>query len=398
VIFAERIKLEVLRLLNAPDQWQGKFYLTMHPARQIDEEITASAVFTARGWNYHLELPNQVTRGALVGALVPLLLAEIANRTPGDHAAEVPRWLGEGLAARVLASEQLVLANPEDPQLPGDTLRVTRTTREVTRVDSLAHTRALLRAGPATVDSMASPRRALQTNAVLRLDELGWPSANELSGSGAGRYRGCAELLVHELLQLRNGPEHLRRMLDWLPVETDWQSAFLRAFAEHFPKLAEAEKWWAVTAAHFLERDAAQAWSPRESLMQLDAVLQVPVEVRLSTNDLPLRTEASLQTMIRQWLPADQATMLRRKRHQLQLLQGRISPHLATLLNDYQSILRTYQQALTPAASTAPVPAKTAAKFRAAAEEATRRLDLLDLLREDMKRFGRDLAQPADGS
>jgi len=77
---------------------------------------------------------------------------------------------------------------------------------------------------------------------------------------------------------------------------------------------------------------------------KLDEVIRSEVQVRVGTNDLPLRVSVSLQTMIQEWEPARQDRAFEEKMHELELLRPRVAPGLTPLVDEYHRVLLNYLQ------------------------------------------------------
>jgi hypothetical protein len=155
-------------------------------------------------------------------------------------------------------------------------------------------------------------------------------------------YRASAQLLVNELLGLKNGRAHLRAMLEALPDCYNWQMAFQRAFRENFPRPLDVEKWWALQVVGFIARDPGPRWTPAVSRDQLDEILSVPVEMRMASNALPAHIKISLQAVIRNWDRARQVAILQTKLRDLELAQLRMAAPLAVLTDGYRRALADY--------------------------------------------------------
>jgi hypothetical protein len=149
-------------------------------------------------------------------------------------------------------------------------------------------------------------------------------------------------LFVNELLALKNGPAHLRAMLETLPKFYNWQMAFQTAFHENFPRPLDVEKWWAVQVVSFIARDPGPAWTPAVSRDKLDEILSVPVEMRTASNTLPAHAEISLQAVIRNFDRARQVAILQTKSRALELSQLRMAPPFAVLTDGYRQVLADY--------------------------------------------------------
>ena len=341
-VSAERVKESLARVLNPELRGlelrkspPGKIFLALHPARSTDEDVTIVSRRSPEGWDYQVRLPDVLSRTRYLRAMTGVLLLEIANRDARARSAEIPAWLTDGLSQELLATvwQEIILSSP-DKMVNG--LPVSRTVKT---------TRGL--------DSLAGARRVLRDQAVLTFEQLSWPTGAQLSGADGGVYRASAQLFVNELLALKNGPAHLRAMLETLPKFYNWQMAFHSAFHENFPQPLDVEKWWAVQVVSFVARDPGPAWTPAVSRDQLDEILSVPVEMRTASNALPAHVEISLQAVIRNFDRARQDAILQSKLRALELAQLRMAPPLAVLTDEYRRALADY---LDPAKRARPAP------------------------------------------
>ena len=142
-------------------------------------------------------------------------------------------------------------------------------------------------------------RRILSNHAPLSFTELSLPDATHFNALKWEVYKSCSQLFVNQLLALRNGRNNMRVMLSILPRYLNWQTAFLRAFSDQFNNLLDVEKWWAVSLSSFTGRDNWQAWPREACLEKLNGALVLPIQVHVSTNGLPSRTDMSLPEIIR---------------------------------------------------------------------------------------------------
>jgi hypothetical protein len=329
-VSAERIKESLGRELNpelrglklpAPP---GKIYLALHPAQSTDEGVTIVSRGSPDGWDYQVRLPDVLPRTRYLRAMTGVLLQEFANRGTRARSAEIPAWLTDGLSQELLATAglEIILSSPNKAV---NGLPVSRT---VTTTHGM--------------DSLAGARRALRDHAALTFEQLSWPTDAQLSGADGGVYRASAQLFVNELLALKNGPAHLRAMLETLPKFYNWQVAFQTAFRENFPRPLDVEKWWAVQVVSFIARDPGPAWTPAVSRDKLDEILSVPVEMRTASNALPAHAEISLQAVIRNFDRARQEAILQNKLRALELAQLRMASQFAVLTDGYRQVLADY--------------------------------------------------------
>jgi len=155
-------------------------------------------------------------------------------------------------------------------------------------------------------------------------------------------YRSSAQLFVHDLLNLRDGRASMQALLQELPQHLNWQISFLKAFHADFASQRELEKWWALDVVQFTGRDLAQTWPSDESWNKLDEVLHQTVQVRSGINSVPLRSQVTLETIIREWDVQRQKQFLREKSQQLAVLRLRVSQDLVYLVDDYRLALDHY--------------------------------------------------------
>ncbi len=354
----ERIKQALLKELATPDEWGGPINVVLHPVRQDDEAAHVTSIHYADKWGYRIDLPERVDKQRLLRVATQVLLLEMANRRAGSRQAELPPWLAGGLLAHLRATSLASLTLEPQTSLV------------------LAGTRR---------DPLLSVRECLRTNSPLTLNELNLPTEEQFSGKNAEVYENCAHLFVAELLGLKNGRACLREMLALLPDYLNWQTAFLRAFQDHFPRLLEVDKWWSLNLVSVTGGDSFSIWPPAQSWDKLQEILLVPIQVRAQTNDLPITAEARLQTMIAEWDYTQQAPVLRQKIAQLQAFCLRVMPELAGLADGYRQALGRYLEegirlGLEPARKNKPsLPPQWLVS------EAQKRLDELDVQREFLR-------------
>jgi hypothetical protein len=371
-VSAERIKESLRRELNrefenprvnAPPR--GKIFLVLHPAQSTDEDVTIVSRPSPGGWDYQVRLPDVLSRTRYLRAMTGVLLLEFANRNSATrNSAEIPAWLTDGLSQELLATawQEIILSSP-DKMANGLPVSHTVTT-----------TRGM--------DSLAGARRVLRDHAALTFEQLSWPTDAQLSGADGGDYRASAQLFVNELLALKNGPAHLRAMLETLPKFYNWQVAFQTAFRENFPRPLDVEKWWAVQVVSFIARDPGPAWTPAVSRDKLDEILSVPVEMRTASNALPAHAEISLQAVIRNFDRARQVAILQNKLRALELAQLRMASQFAGLTGGYRRALEDY---LEPAKHASPMLRRFKHPFTSSSKtimtDTLKKLDALDAQR-----------------
>ncbi len=374
-VSAERLKESLGRELNpelgglnAVAAPRGKIFLVLHPAQSADETVTIVSRHAPDGWTYQVQLPDVVLRHRLARALTGVLLLQLANRDASGRGAEVPAWLTDGLSQQLLAIDwqQIILSSPYKTVNGLPVSRMVLTTRGM--------------------DSLAGPRRILRDHTALTFEQLSWPDEAQLSGADGGVYRASAQLFVNKLLELKDGPAHLRAMLATLPKYYNWQTAFQSAFKGIFPRPLDVEKWWALQVVNFAARDPGPAWTLAVSRARLDEILSVAVEMRTASNSLPAHADISFQAVIRNFDRSQQAAILQVKLRDLELSQLRMATPFAVLADGYRQALADY---LDPGKRSRPVvrlgrhpPAVTPPPT---ADDTLKKLDALDAQRRKVE-------------
>jgi hypothetical protein len=315
VLTCERIKQALLRELACPDQWRGQIEMNIQFTPYRDPPIVIRSAVYADGWRGYIDIPDEIEASKLVRIVVQALLLEMANRHPGEGLTDIPLWLTEGLARLVQDS-----AGPGLVPQP-HTLLV----------------RAELKADPV---EMACAR--LQNFSPLTFDELSLPGPAQLKGAELELYQNTAEIFVHELLRLRDGQLRLGTMLALLPGCFNWQTAFYQVYGPELRNPLEVEKWWALT---LLDLRNQQKWRGRPPALTSDAfavILTVSAQVRNSSNNLPVPSKLSLQTLVERWPYAVQKPILLAKINQLAVLRVHAAAPLVPLVDKYRTTLLTY--------------------------------------------------------
>jgi hypothetical protein len=361
-VSCERIKQMLLRELNITAPWRGTIYLVLYPAQGEADTITIASERFRNGWQYRVDLPNVVARPRYVGAIVQVLLLELANRSAQEHAADIPRWLMEGFSQLLLASSEIEIILPP-PRAGPNGLNVSATILDARRQTLVQQVQKKLGGHP-----------------PLTFEALSWPTEQDLAdGAGGLIYRGSAQLFVGELLRLPDGRACLQTMLARLPQHRNWQFAFLEAFQSHFERPLDVEKWWALSIAQATGHYATSAWPPTESWQKLDQAIHAAVQIRLTMNELPLHSEVSLQKIILEWDPVRQTQALGNALRELGQLRQHVAQEYAGLVRDYCDVIETYLRQRDRSAAN-PSSAQQAAQ-RTPAEVALQQLDALDARR-----------------
>jgi hypothetical protein len=94
----------------------------------------------------------------------------------------------------------------------------------------------------------------------------------------------------------------------------------------------------------------------------------------------PMRTDISLQTIIRGWSRTQQLQALKKKLWELEILRLRLSRDFIPLLDEYRQVLQTYYRKRNDILREGPIPDKII-------KETLERLDALDGRRADMRQL-----------
>jgi hypothetical protein len=351
-VSCERIKEVLLAELGLKDEWKGKIALFLRPVRADNEPIFVTSTHYTDGWGYRLEIPDQVDRSRLARAVIEVLLLELANRRAGRQSAELPPWLVEGLTAHLQAVFGLIVERA----------------RHERRQEPLKALRERLRARP-----------------PLTWSELCWPGDEPFTADNAAHYQACAQFFVWELLHLKKGHDGLRDLIAQLPDDLNWQTTFLRVFRPHFTRLVDVEKWWSLSVVHFTGHDFEKVRPREEGWRQLDDILMTPVDVRLKASELPMSSQARLQTILVEWDYVRQRTLLQKKINHLQALRWRVSKDLLALVDDYLHTLETYVQKRDKTATAPVLKNETLPNLKILLRDTLRQLDALDAQRVQMQ-------------
>ena len=366
-VSCERIKHAVLTEFGASDNWRDRIFIDLRHARTLDDEVIIASEPLERGWDYHVSLPDTIADSRLITSVIDALVLEMANRNAKGRTAEIPAWLGYGVAEDVIRSTQTELVlEPAKSSITGVPFGLFAPAGVMTNALALAH--ANLQAAP-----------------PLTIDQLSWPDEARLDGPDGETYRSSAQLFVHELLQLRGGSAAMRSFIGELPEHLNWQLSFLHAFRADFATQLELEKWWALRLVDFTGRDLIQAWNAEVSWQKLNDIVRPVVEVRARATDLPSREEVSLQTIIEKWDVSRQFGFFQEKSKQLYVLRSRVSQELAKLTDDYRRTIDVYLSKRTRDGILRSARAQAVLGIDHGARQTIDELNMLDGIREDLR-------------
>lgn len=368
VVSCERVKSEILRQLELPDQWRagggrtGKILVGIDANVRTNSPLAVEASPFENGWHIRLTVPTEVSEDRLVRALTQAIVLELASRAGNQRAGEPPLWLIEGLTQLVLASSpDGVILQPQ-----------TRTVADLRPAEKLAPVRAqLARRPPLAFHQLSQPE-------LSRMDARDW----EL-------YAACAHLCVRELSRLPDGTPRLARWIVNLQRHWNWQTGFLEAFQPAFRSLLDVEKWWALTLANFTGRSPSQAWPEEFALRKLEEALQ-PVGVLPGAGRGPSRLR--LEEVIESWEFARQLPVLRQFLRQLQAIRLNAPATVSPLAYRYGDVIEEYLTSRSRAGYAPPIRSQPQPSVRLLVRETLGRLRELD---GERARLTAELAAPS---
>jgi len=364
-VTCERVKKAVLTTLGITlDQWRDTIAVHLHPAAGLGDTVAIAVIRDRNRWNYEVEMPDVLERSEVVAAIVHAMLIEMANRET-ERAAEIPAWLVQGMARELIGGSTIDLV-VEPPNKGRMSARTRNFAAELTKRDGY------------WVDPLTQAHDQLSTMPVATLDELFWPTPAQAAGSAAGGFGASAQLLLHGLLTVDNGRPDMVAFIRTLARHYNWQLSFFPAFQAHFASQLELEKWWALQAVTFTGRNLRQLWSPEESAKRVTEGVRVAVEVRTSTNELPLLSQLTLQAIIRDWDFARQQAVVQVKLNELILLRTRVDSTVAPVVDGYREALESYLKKEEKDSVTPMGKAMRRPGVDEDGREAIRELDLLD--------------------
>jgi hypothetical protein len=333
VVSAERIKSTLLSELHEPDRFQGRIQMFIRPVGPNAMPIGIVSTHFADGWQYRLEVPERVDEKKLLVALVEVLLAEMANRTHGDHVAELPAWFVFGVAEQLAFNigPDLIVRRNLEIGIPG---------RKTGIIPTKFSGRTLWQT--VSSDRMRAERELLRTNAPLSFRELTLANGSQFTGNRSSVYAASAHLLVKELLRLEPQRKPASHFIGSLCRAWNWQTAFYASYQPWFATPLEAEKWWSLTLLDFTGQQQAMNWDINYTMQHLESLLLTPAEIRVATNDLPHRASLPLADLVRTWRVSDQEAALRPKIAQLEGLEFRSNAFAIELIHDYKIAIQTY--------------------------------------------------------
>jgi hypothetical protein len=372
LISAERTREKLLQVFNVSSDRPGRIQLFLYSASRADDLIGVISSFEAEGWNYSVQIPDQIERQKLIRGIVHVLLLEIANRGQGSKSAELPLWLVEGLAMQVRATG--------GPNLAVGSVPVGAMMRHIH--EGFGYDLSRQRRG---LDQLAEARECLRANRPLTLSELSYPKAENVTGEGYRVFQFSSQLFVHQLMRRQNGAANLLAMLRELPNCWNWETAFLRAYKADFQRLLDVEKWWSVHQLAFTAYDPSQVWSLVASLDRLDRALLVQAQIRVQTNAVPERDLVSLQQVALDWDWPSQFGALQQRLPVLLSLRANSSAEVLALVDGYYRAIAEYLNKRAQAGRAQESRMQPIVSVAKATQDFLRDLETLDKQRSEMR-------------
>ncbi|HEV8544105.1 MAG TPA: hypothetical protein VGR78_17070 [Verrucomicrobiae bacterium] len=355
-VTAERVKRVLYQELSLGDSHRDKVHVILFDSARPDQPIGVISRMNTDGFVYQVGLPTFIDRDRLVKALVHALLLEIANH--GSHrCAELPPWLVDGFSRQVLSSVTPALVANKEPL-----------TFEIRGYDRLGASRPFL-----------------HTNTPMSVRELSFATAVPASKLERQRLEASAHLLVFDLLRVRAGRELMVRFLEDLPKTYNWQTALFSAYRAYFQTPLEFEKWWTLNCLDARNHDKREIWPVPLSLQRLDTVLLTPMELRLRTNSIPQRPEATLQEIIYSTDFGVQKEIFARKLEELFFLSINLAPQVRPLATAYGTAINSYLQKRTTGEYQPGLKVDPEQRLQTLIKETITTFDNLDRAREDLR-------------
>jgi hypothetical protein len=378
-VSCERIKRALLQALGLRDACQAKIHVVLVPVQAETRPIFIESTRYLDGWSYRCEVPVVVEEDKLVRAVVQVLLQEIANRTAGDQAAEIPFWLTEGFTQHLLnsANSDWILQPQTSASKPRTDFRPAGAT--IVSIQTGTVVQGLRR------DPLFEARRRLSSHPPLTFGELSLPAPALLSGEQWPVYQSCSQLLLHDLLELPNGRLRVLQTLQTLAQYYNWQTAFLKVFNSQFRSLLDVEKWWAVRVASFTGRDHWQTWRADISLEKLSEAVRLSARVQSGSNTSPAVLELNPQQVIRTLDSVRQRQFLGMVIAQLQAMRQSTAPELLSLTDAYRVTLEDYLRQRSQAGYAPERRSQLPPDIKSLVRNTVRKLDSLDARRHELQ-------------
>lgn len=304
-VYAEHIKREWLRRMNANDHWRDPILLVVH-ARETAQGSAPAVSVVMFQTDEHLKyqiyclVPPRIDEAELLSAIVEALCSEWANREQvtvrgkAYTAPVMPAWLVQGLGASIQGHYEFLLSIVQRSVAAG---------RPPQAAD-------LLGAKALPADTME--QQLFQANA--------W-------------------MFTESLLALPDGSRKLRRFLSELGGQKVASNAFWTVYQQDFHRETALEKWWSLEQARRTSVTLAQNLTVDETVRQLDSILPTTLGSATGRGGIPDERQVPIDKL---WQYADAPWLkdvLRLKIDRLGALRSQAHPL-------YQSVLDKYIEAV----------------------------------------------------
>jgi hypothetical protein len=318
-VTCERVKKAVLQRLDQRDQWRGKVHLHLQRQSAAGGQVTIRPQVFRDGWQFQMAVPEPIEWHRLVRSLTEVVLLEMANReNQSTVCAQPPLWLAEGM-------NQLLV---------GDYGR-----------DLVIESQTSLVRSERKPDPLKESRLQLRGREPLGFSALTLMTSEQVAPDSFPQFQASAALLAH-LLTDETRRARTGQFLAQLPASLNWQTTFLALNRAEFATLLEAEKWWAVNAAHELAAAPDQFWAPAAVTARLADLFTESALVRTSDGSAENPDRVALSRVVLEWDWPTQSLVLQRKVAQLQLLLLRTPEQPAPLRRLVGESLRTLERYL----------------------------------------------------
>jgi hypothetical protein len=314
-VTAERTRQAFIRELELTDSFLDRIHIAVLNFAPPNQPIGIISQINTDGFVYRIGMPPRVPSVQVMKALIQTLLLEYANRGAG-RCAELPTWLVEGMTRQLL-------------------------TRIVPASVFNSEPLTIERAG---YDRLGDSKTFLQTNIPLTIQEISFPDFAKATSAELTQFEASAHLLVHQLLQLPNGPKLMTRFIQSLPQTLNWQTTFFQVYREHFNSPLSFEKWWMLNWVAFKGRQERETWTVPVALERLEAILATPMEIRSDTNSLPAYQDAPLQSFLKVADFGVQKDLLSQKLQHLFFVSLNVPPAVLPVWSAYEQTIDSYLQ------------------------------------------------------
>jgi hypothetical protein len=303
--YAEHVKREWLRQLDAADNWRDPILLLVQ-TRQASQDVAPPVSMAVFQTDEHLEyrirclVPPPIDETELSSAMVDALCSEWANRKqvtePGKAytVPGIPLWLVEGLAVLIEGRHETLLSISQRSVAGG---------------------------------------RPQEARDLLNAETLPNDSADRQL------FQADAWIFTEGLLGLHQGPSKMQSFLSELGAQKVASNAFWKVYHDDFPNTTALEKWWSLELVRQTLMSVAQDLSVEDTERALDAILVTKLGPTGGRRGMPGDTNVAIDDL---WRYADApwlTNLLSLKIDRLGALRGVAHPLYLPVLDDYMGAL-----------------------------------------------------------